>query len=150
MMEQRAAWMGSCLQSCEEPCEHSAWQSGRMSQVTSKLPVVHLRPTDISPPDTHPTLSAQNSTEDRDSRPPDSHRSTLPQSRAPQESCLPTARPSSGVTMTGPPGHHVPTNLLLPRRRTSPQAPLPTHGDEGSWHCPGNAPSGGQAWCGQL
>ena len=105
--------MGSCLQSREEPCEHSAWQPGRNSQGSSKLPVVLLRPTDISLPDTHPLLSAQTSTEDADSRPPDSLGSTLAQSRAPQGSYFPTASLYSGVTMTGPPGHHVPTNLLL-------------------------------------
>ena len=43
-------WVGSlaCLQSREEPWEHSAWQPGRKSQGTSQLPVVLLRPTDIS------------------------------------------------------------------------------------------------------
>ena len=32
---------------------------------------------------------------------------------------------SSGVTVTGLPGHHVPTNLFLPRGRTSSQVPRP-------------------------
>ena len=44
---------------------------------------------------------------------------------APQGSYFPADSPSSGVTVTGPPGHHMPTNLLLPRGRTSPQVPLP-------------------------
>ena len=43
--------------------------------------------------------------------------------KAPQGSYFPADSPSSGVTVTGPPGHHVPTNLLLLRGRTS---PLPT------------------------
>ena len=36
--------MGSCLQSLEEPCEHSAWEPSRKSQGTSQLPMVLLRP----------------------------------------------------------------------------------------------------------
>ena len=35
--------------------------------------------------------------------------------KAPQGSYFPAESPSSGVTVTGPPGHHVPTNLLLLR-----------------------------------
>ena len=44
--------------------------------------------------------------------------------KAPQGSYLPADSPSSGVTVTRPWGHHVPTNLLLLRGRTSPQVPL--------------------------
>ena len=36
--------MGSCLQSLEEPCEHSAWEPGRKSQGSSQLPMVVLKP----------------------------------------------------------------------------------------------------------
>ena len=82
------------------------------------------RTPDSSPPDTRPPLSAQTSTEDTDTREPASLVSTLAQSRAPQGSCFPTASLSSDVTLTGPPGHPVPTNLLLPRGRTSTQVPL--------------------------
>ena len=45
--------------------------------------------------------------------------------KAPQGSYFPADSPSSGVIVTVPPSHHVPTNLLLPRGRTSPQVPLP-------------------------
>ena len=70
--------------------------------------------------------------------------------KAPQGSYFSADSPSSGVIMTVPPGHYVPTNLLLPRRRTSPQSPFPAHVDEGTWCCPGRAPSGGHSWNGQL
>ena len=100
-MEKGALWMGSCLQSLEEPCEHSAWDPGRKSQGSSQLPMVLFRPTLSPPPHTSPQLSAQTSAEDADARPSDSHRSTLAQSRAPQGSCFPTASPSSGVTVSG-------------------------------------------------
>ena len=129
---------------------NSAWQQGRKSQGTSQLPVVLLRPTDISGPDTHPPLSSQTSTEDADARPPASLGSTLAQSRAPEGSCFSTASPSSGVTGTGTPVHHVPTNPLLPKGRTSVKPPFPAHGDDGSWRCPSRAPTGAQACCGQL
>ena len=43
--------------------------------------------------------------------------------KEPQGSYFPADSPSSGVTVTGTPDHHVPTNLLLLRGRTS---PLPT------------------------
>lgn len=72
-----------------------------------------------------PTISPQTSTEDADTRPLEGLGSTLAQRRAPQGSCFPTASLSSGVTVTGPPGHHGTTNLFLPRGRTSPQVPLP-------------------------
>ena len=101
-MEKGALWMGSCLQSLEEPRVHSAWEPGRKSHGMSQLPMVLLRPTENPPPHTRPPLSAQTSTEDADARPSDSHRSTLAQSRAPQGSFFPTASPSSGVTVSGP------------------------------------------------
>ena len=44
--------------------------------------------------------------------------------KAPQGSYFPADSPSSGVTLTGPPGHHVPTNLLLLKGRMSSQVPL--------------------------
>ena len=43
-MENGALWMGACLQSLEEPCEHSAWEPGRKSQRSSQLPMVVLKP----------------------------------------------------------------------------------------------------------
>ena len=70
--------------------------------------------------------------------------------KAPEGSYFSADSPSSGVIMTDPPGHHVPINLLLPRRRTSPQSPFPAHVDEGTWHCPGRAPSGGHSLSFQL
>ena len=70
--------------------------------------------------------------------------------KAPQGSYFPADSPSSGVTVTGPPGHHVPSNLLLLRGRSSLKSHFPAHGDDGTWRCPGRAPSGGLAWCGQL
>ena len=72
-MEKGALWMGSFLQSLEEPCEHSAWEPGRKSQGTSQLPMVLLRHTDSPPPHTRPPLSAQTSTKYADARPSDSH-----------------------------------------------------------------------------
>ena len=60
--------------------------------------------------------------------------------KAPQGSYFPADSPSSGVTVTGPPGHHVPTNLLLSRGNTSPQVPLPARGDEGLWAAHGGLP----------
>ena len=149
-MDQGTPWMGSCLKSYEEPCEHSAWKPGRKSQGTSQLPVVLLRPTDISGPDTHPPLSAQTSTKDADARPPASLGSTLAQSKAPQGSCFSTASPSSGVTVTYPQVTTCPPTCSCPEGDLPLKSPFPTHGDEGSWRCPGRAPSGGQAWCGQL
>ena len=80
---------------------------------------------DSSPPDTCTPVSAQTCTKDADNRPPVILGSTQAQSRGPQGSCFPTASLSSGVTITGPPGHHVPTNPLLPRGRNSSQVPLP-------------------------
>ena len=85
------------------------------------------RTTDSSPPDPRPPLSAQTSTEDADARPPASLGSTLAQSRAPHGSGCPTASPSSGVTVPGPPGHHVPTNPLLPQREKLPSSPTSPH-----------------------
>ena len=139
-MEKGALWMGSCLQSLEEPCEHSACKPGRKSQGSSQLPMVLLRPTDSPPPHTSPQLSAQTSTEDADARPSDSHRSTLAQSRAPQESCFPTASPSSGVTMSGPQVTTCPPTCSCPEGEPPLKSHFPAHGDESSWHCPGMAP----------
>ena len=139
-MEQGAPWMGSCLKSHEEPCEHSAWQPGRKSQGTSQLPMVLLRPTDSPPPHTRPPLSAQISTEDADTRPSDSHPSTLPQSRAPQGSGFPTASLSSGVTVSGPQVTSCPPTCSCPEGEPPLKSHFPAHGDEGNWHCPGRAP----------
>ena len=44
--------------------------------------------------------------------------------KAPQGSYFPADSASSSVTVKGRSGHHVPTNLLLFRGRTSPQVPL--------------------------
>ena len=49
------------------------------------------------------------------------HRSPM---KVSQGSYFSTDSPSSGVIVTGPPSHHVPTNLLLSRGSTSPQVPL--------------------------
>ena len=138
-MEQGALWTGSCLQSCEEPCEHSAWQPGRKSQGTSQLPMVLLRPTDSSPPDTRPPLSAQTSTEDADTLPSDSHWSTLAQSRALQGSCFPTASLSSCMPVSGPQVTTCPPTCSCPEGEPTLKSHVPAHGDEGSWHCPGRA-----------
>ena len=143
-MEKGALWMGSCLQSLEEPCEHSAWEPGRKSQGTSQLPMVLLRPTDSPPPHTRPPLSAQNSTEDSDTRSSDSHRSTLAQSRAPQGSCFPTASPFSGVTMSGPLVTMCPQTCSCPEGEPPLKSQFPAHGDEGTWHCPAKAPVEGR------
>ena len=132
--------MCSCMQSLEEPSEHSAFEPGRKSQGTSQLPMVLLRPTDSPPPQTHPPLSAHNSTEDADARPSDSHRSTLAQSRAPQGSCFPTASPSSGVTVSGPQVTMCPPICSCPERELRLNSHFPAHGDEGSWSCRGRAP----------
>ena len=43
--------------------------------------------------------------------------------KAPQGYYFPADSPSSGVTVTVPQGLHVPTNLLLPRGRTSLKSP---------------------------
>ena len=139
-MEKGSLWMGSCLQSLEEPCEHSALAPGRKSQGTSQLPMVLLRPTDNPPQHTHPPLSAQTSTEDADAHPPDSHRSTLAQSRAPQGYCFPTASPSSGVTMSGPQVTTCPPTCSCPEGEPPLKCNFPAHGDEGSWRCQGRAP----------
>ena len=139
-MEKGALWMGSCLQSLEEPCEHSDWEPGRKSQGNSELPMVLLRPTESRPPHTGPPLSAQTSTEDADARPSDSHRSTLAQSRAPQGSWFPTASPSSGVTMSGPQVTTCPPICSCPEGKPPLKSYFSAHGDEGSWSCPGRAP----------
>ena len=139
-MEKGALWMGACLQSLEEACEHSAWEPGRKSQGTSQLPMVLLRPTDSPHPQTRPPLSAQTSTEDSDTRPSDSHRSTLAQSRAPQESCFPTASPSSAVTVSGPQVKTCPPTCSCPDGEPPLKSHFPAYGDEGSWRCPGRAP----------
>ena len=139
-MEKGALWMGPCLQSLEEPCEHSACEPGRKSQGTSQLPMVLLRPTDSPPPHTSPPLSAQTSNEDADVHPSDSHRSILAQSRAPQGSCFPTASPSSGVTMSGPQVTTCPPTCSCPEGEPPLKSHFPAHGDESSWHCPGMAP----------
>ena len=47
-------------------------------------------------------------------------------------------------------GHNVPTNMLLPRERTSPQFPLPCTWRWGQLELPRKGSSGGKAWCGQL
>ena len=132
--------MCSCLQSLEEPCEHSAWEPGRKSQGTSQLPMVLLRPTDSPPPQTRPPLSAHTSTEDADARPSDSHRSTLAQSRAPQGSFFPTASPSSVVTVSGPQVTTCPPICSCPEGELRLKSHFPANGDEGSWSCPGRAP----------
>ena len=139
-VEKGALWMGSCLQSLEEPCEHSAWEQGRKSQGISQLPMVLLRCTDSPPPHTRPPLSAQTSIEDADAHPSDSHRSTLAQSRAPQGSCFPTARTSSGVTVSGPQVTVCPPTCSCPEGEPPLKSHFPAHGDEGSWHCSGRAP----------
>ena len=139
-MEKGALLMGSCLQSLEEPCGHSAWEPGRNSQGTSQLPMVLLRPTDSPPPQTRPPLSAQTSTEDADAHPSDSHRSTLAQRRAPQGSCFPTASPSSGVTMSGPQVTTCPPTCSCPEGEPPLKSHFPAYSDEGSWHCPGRSP----------
>ena len=132
--------MCSCLQSLEEPCEHSAWEPGRKSQGASQLLMVLLRPTDSPPPHTRPPLSAQTSTEDADARPSDSHRSILAQSRAPQGSFVPTASPSSVVTVSGPQVTTCPPTSSCPEGEPPLKSHFPAHGDEGIWHCPGRAP----------
>ena len=139
-MEKEALWMGSCVQSLEEPCEHSAWEPGRKSQGTSQLPMVLLRSTDSAPPHTCPPLSAETSTEDADTRPSESHQSTLAQSRAPQGSCFPTASPSSGLTVSGPQVTMCPAICSCPEGVPPHKSHLPAHGDEGSSHYPGRAP----------
>ena len=139
-MEKGALWMGSCLQSLEEPCEHSAWEPGRKSQGASQLLMVLLRPTDSPPPHTGPPLSAQTSTEDADTRPSDSHLSTLAQSRAPQGSCFPTASPSSGVTMSGQQVTTCPPTCSCPEGVPPLKFHFSAHGDEGRWHCTRRAP----------
>ena len=138
-MEKGALWMGPCLQSLEEPCEQSAWEPGRKSQGTSKLPMVLLRPTDSPPPHTSPPLSAQTTTEDADACPSDSHRSTLAQSRAPQGSCFPTASPSSGVNVSGPQVTTYPPTCSCPEGEPPLKSHFPAHGDVGSWRCPSSA-----------
>ena len=132
--------MGSCLQSLEESCEHSAWQPGRQAQGTSQLPMVLLRPTDSPPPHTRPPLSAQISTEDADTRPSDSHPSKLAQSRAPQGSCFPTASLSSGVTVSGPLVTTFPPTCSCPEGEPPLKSHFPAHGDQGNLCCPGRAP----------
>ena len=132
--------MCSCLQSLEDPCEHSAWEPGRKSQGTSKLPMVLLRPTDSPPPHTSPPLSAQTTTEDADVHPSDSHRSILAQSRAPQGSFFPTASPSSGVTVSGPQVTTCPPTCSCPEGEPPIKSHFLAHGDESSWPCPGRAP----------
>ena len=47
-------------------------------------------------------------------------------------------------------GHNVPTNILLPRGRTSPQVPLPCTWRWGQLALPRKGSSVGKAWCGQL
>ena len=100
-MENGALLMGACLQSLEEPFEHSAWEPGRKSQGSSQLPMVVLKPKTATL-QTYPPLSAQTSTKDADACPSESHRSTLAQIRAPQGSFFHTASPSSYVTVSGP------------------------------------------------
>ena len=129
--------MCSCLQSLEEPCEHSAWEPGRKSQGTNQMPIVLLSPTDSPHPQTCPLLSAQISTEDTDAHPSDSHQSTLAQSRAPQGSCFPTASPSSGVTVSGPQVTTCPPICSCPEGEPPLKSHFPAPGDEGSWSCPG-------------
>ena len=131
--------MGSCLQSLEKPCEHSAWEPGRKSQGTSQLPMMLLRPTDSPHPHTHPPLSAQTSTKDTDTRPSDNNRSTLAQSRAPQGYCFPTASPSSGVTVSGPQVTTCPPTCSCPEGEPPLKSHFLAHGDEGNWRCPGRA-----------
>ena len=132
--------MGSCLQSLEKPCEHSAWEPGRKAQGTSQLPMVLLKPTDSPPPHTCPPLSAQTSTEDTDTRPSDNHRYTLAQSRAPQGSCFPTASLSPGVTVSGPQVTTCPPTCSFTEGEPPLKSHFPAHGDEGTWRCPGRAP----------
>ena len=139
-MEEGSLWMRSFLQSLEEPCEHSAWEPGRNSHCTSQLRMVLLRTTDSPPPHTRQPLSAQTSTEDRDSRPSDSHRSTLAQSRARQGSCFPTANPSSGVTKSGPQVTTCPTICSCPEGEPPLKSHFPAHGDKDTWNFPGRAP----------
>ena len=139
-MEKGALWMGSCLQSLEEPSEHSAWEPGGKSQGTTQLPMVLLRPTDNPTPHTRPPLTAQTSTEDADTPPSDSHRSTLAQSRAPQGSCFPTASSSSGVTVSGPQVTTCPPTCSCPEGEPPLKSHFPAHGDVGTWRCPERAP----------
>ena len=139
-MEKGDLFMGSCLQSLEEPCEYSAWEPGRKSQITSQLPMLLLRPTDSPPPHRHPPLSSQTSIEDADARLSDSHRSTLAQSRAPLGSCFPTASPSSGVTVSGPQVTTCSPICSCLEGELSLKSHFPAHGDEGSWRYPGRAP----------
>ena len=125
-VEQGAPRAGSCLQSREEPCGQAP---GTGQRVSGRRPAAcgASRTPDSSPPDPRPPLSAQTSTEDADARPPASLGSTLAQSRALHGSGCPTASPSSGVTVPGPPGHHVPTNPLLPQREKLPSSPTSPH-----------------------
>ena len=124
--------MGSCLQSLEESCEHSAWEPGRKAQGTSQLPMVLLRTTDSPPPHTRPPLSAQTSTEDADARPSDSHQSTLAKSRALQGSCFRTASPSSGVTMSEAQVTTCLPTCSCPEGEPPLKFPFPVNEDEGS------------------
>ena len=132
--------MGSCLQSLEESCEHSAWEPGRKAQGTSQLPMELLRPTDSPPPHTRTSLSAQISIEDADARPSDSHRSTLAKSRALQGSFFPTASPSSGVTVSGPQVTTCPSTCSCPEGESPLKSHFDAHGDEGIWAAQGGLP----------
>ena len=131
--------MGSCLQSLEESCEHSAWEPGRKAQGTSQLPMVLLRPTNSPPPHTRP-LSAQTSIEDADASPSDSNRSTLAKSRALQGSFFPTASLSSGVTVSGPQVTMCLTTCSCPEGEPPLKSHFDAHGDEGIWAAQGGLP----------
>ena len=149
-VEQGAPRAGSCLQSREEPCRQAPG-----SQAES------LRP---------PTSCLWCFSDNRQlpSRPtPTTLCTDLHRGRRRPTTCQPwvhTGTEQSTAQILQPHGQPV---LRCDRARTprSPrahqpapapegEAPLtshfPAHGDEGSWRCPGRAPSGGQACCGQL
>ena len=70
--------------------------------------------------------------------------------KASQGSYFPIVRPSSGVIVTGPQFSTCLTTCSCQEGEPPLKSHFPTHGDEGTWRCPGRAPSGGRAWCGQL
>ena len=65
--------------------------------------------------------------------------------KAPQGFYFPADSPSSGVTVTGPPGHPCPPTCFCSQGERPLKSHFPAHGDEGTWPCPQRAPSGGLA-----
>ena len=148
-MEKGALWMGSCLQSLEEPCEHCLGPRKKVSGHQSAA--YGASQTYRQPPSTHtPTTFCTDLHWGR--RRPSIWQSSIHTGTEQSTSGIlfPHCQPVLRCDRVRTTGHNVPTNMFLPRGRTSPQVSIPCTWWWGHLALPSKGSSGGKAWCGEL